>query len=154
MVDPRELVLIGCREWVALPDLRIRRLRAKIDTGARTSSLHADDIERYRVAGRDRVRFIVHPYRGDTRKIVRCTAELRDERVVRSSTGHEEARYVIGTTLAWGGVAWPIEVSLTSRHGMRYRMLIGRRALRGRCLVDPARASLLGQDPASAPPGA
>ena len=136
---------VGFREWVALPGLGIRQMQAKVDTGARTSSLHAEEIERVRLAGRDAVRFVVHPRRRTTRHAVQCIADLVDVHVVRSSTGHEEERFVIRTQLTWGGQSWPIDVNLTSRRAMGYRMLVGRRALRGRCVVDPSTSFLLGR---------
>jgi len=141
------LLVVGWREWIGLPALGIARLQAKVDTGARTSSLHAEDVHVFRQDGRERVRFVVHPRRRTTRIAVSCVADLQDRRIVRSSTGHEEERYVIRTLLAWGGRVAPIEVNLTSRHGMGYRMLVGRQALAGRCLVDAGRSFLLGSHP-------
>lgn len=141
------LLVVGWREWVGLPALGIARLQAKVDTGARTSSLHAEDVHIFKQDGRERVRFVVHPRRRTTRIAVSCVADLHDRRIVRSSTGHEEERYVVRTLLAWGGRTTAIEVNLTSRHGMGYRMLVGRQALAGRCLVDTSSSFLLGSHP-------
>lgn len=131
-----ELTVIGWREWVALPTLQVRRLRAKIDTGARTSSLHAEDCEEYDADGVTRVRFCVrtahHRYS--------CDAEVVDHRVVRSSNGQTEDRPVIRVDCRLGDVVWPIELTLTDRTPMRFPMLLGRRAMDRRFLVDPGRS--------------
>jgi len=141
--------VLGWREWVALPRLGIPRIKAKVDTGARTSTLHALDIEHFEEEGRERVRFLVHPqHRSDELEVV-CTADVVDRRGVRSSIGHRQHRVVIATTLALSPeLVWPIEVTLTSRSDMRFRMLLGRTALRGHMLVDPGRSYLTGGRPA------
>jgi ribosomal protein S6--L-glutamate ligase len=146
-------LLVGWREWVGLPDLCDVALKAKIDTGARTSALHAWNIEPYERRGAPWIRFEVHPLQGEDKPSVRCEAAVAGERLVRSSSGHAERRLVIVTTLALGGEEWPIELSLTRRDEMGFRMLIGRSALHRRAVVDPSRSFLL-RESARALPGA
>ncbi len=136
---PRPL-LVGWREWAGLPNLGVERIKAKIDTGARTSAMHAWRIEPFDDGGAPWVAFDLHPVQRDNRRIVTCRAPVEDRRRVKSSTGHAQTRYVIETTLALGGLTWPIELTLTRRDEMGFRLLIGRTALRRRALVDPARS--------------
>ncbi len=135
---------IGWREWVALPDLGVSRIKAKIDTGARTSALHAFDVEVVRRKGIDVVRFKVHPFQRDYRSTVVAQSPLIDEREVKSSSGHGTLRPVIRTRIRLGDRVWSIELTLTNRDAMGFRMLLGRSALRKRFLVDPG-ASFLGE---------
>ncbi|SIS71288.1 SSU ribosomal protein S6P modification protein [Roseivivax lentus] len=129
--DPAtDLIRFGWEEWVSLPDLGLPALRAKVDTGARTSALHASDIETFGPAGKPKVRFTVHPVPERQDLVIPCSAEIVDRRVVTSSNGEGESRYVIGTTINVGGEAWPIEMTLTNRSGMASRMLLGREALK------------------------
>lgn len=128
--------ILGWEEWVALPDLGLPAIRAKIDTGARTSALHAALIEPFGTRERPMVRFVVHPRRGRTEPEIVCTAPIADKREVTSSNGESETRYVIVTTLSVGGKSWPIEVTLTNRETMSARMLIGRQAIRADMFVD------------------
>ena len=132
-------LILGWQEWVALPLLGLPAIKAKIDTGARTSALHAFDIE---PANDGRITFKVHPIPRRADIIVTCDAKLIDSREVTSSNGETERRVVIETDIEIGGRRWPIEVTLTNRALMRTRMLLGRQALGGHALVDPA-ASLL-----------
>lgn len=138
----REQQPIGWREWVALPDLGVERIKAKVDTGARTSALHAFRIEGFERDGRPWARFDVHPNQRSTAGAIVSEAPLVDRRAVRSSSGRAEHRWVVRTTLEIGGVRWPIELTLTRRDAMGFRMLLGRQALRGRALVDPGRSWL------------
>lgn len=136
--------LIGWREWVGLPDLGIERIKAKIDTGARSCTLHAIDVRIVRRRGVDVVRFKVHPIQRNTHKTVRGEAPLLEERTVRSSSGHETVRPVIETTLELMGQRQTIELTLVNRDEMGFRMLLGRQALRP-FHIDAARSYLAGK---------
>lgn len=142
---PSERPVVGWREWVELPELGVDRIKAKIDTGARTSSLHAFGLERFRRDGREMVRFEAHPLQRDTSVRIPVEAELVDRRSVRSSTGTETVRPVIETDVTLLGQRWPIELSLIRRDLMGFRMLLGRQAIRGRFVVDPGRSFLGGK---------
>lgn len=123
-----------------LEQLRIARIKAKIDTGARTSSLHAIDIETFDQAGSKHVRFKVHPIQRSQKRLILCQAPVHDVRLVRSSSGLASERIVIVTTLCWHGKRWPIDVTLADRSQMGFRMLIGREAIRGHAIVDPTKS--------------
>ncbi|OOF11031.1 MULTISPECIES: ATP-dependent zinc protease [Salinivibrio] len=138
-------VSVGWREWVALPDLGIDRVKAKIDTGARTSCLHTFKIEEFDQNGEAWVRFWVHPHQGDDETHVQAEAKVLARRIVRDSGGHEQLRYVIQTTLQAGKLRYPIEMTLTARDNMRFRMLLGRTAMAGQMTVDPMHSFLLGK---------
>lgn len=127
---------IGWREWVGLPELGIRTIKAKIDSGARSSSLHAFDIEPFTRDGKPWVRFTVHPIQGNDDFVKHCEAAVLDRRQVRSSNGVASERVVILTTLEMIGQRLPIELTLANRDAMGFRMLIGREAIRGRFLID------------------
>ncbi len=132
--------VIGWREWVSLPDLAVSRIKAKIDTGARTSALHAFDIEVCEKNGQDWVRFTVHPYQKNDTEIQTCTCPVRDMRIITNSGGFQERRIVIITQLSIGQESWPIELTLTNRDEMGFRMLLGRTAIKGRFMVDPGKS--------------
>lgn len=129
--------VVGWREWVALPSLGIDRIKAKIDTGARTSVLHAYRIKPFRRRGKRFVRFYVHPVQNRRLPEVVCEAPVIDERVVTSSNGEQQYRYVVEAALRIGDLEWLIELTLTNRDEMSFRMLLGRQALRKRLLIDP-----------------
>lgn len=142
----KQKLIIGWEEWCRLPDLDLPAVKAKIDTGAKTSALHAFDIETFHEGGLHYVRFSVHPLQ-KRQKIVRvCKAPLVEERVVVSSNGEYERRPVIMTTIACGPALIETEITLTSRHKMAFRMLLGRTALKqAGFLVDPAKSFLQGR---------
>lgn len=135
----RQLV-IGWREWVALPQLGIARVKAKIDTGARSSSLHAFDVEEFDKNGRRFVRFRVHPIQRNSTITAYAEAEVLDYRNVKSSSGQKSLRPVIRTEIEALGQRWLIIVTLANRDEMGFRMLLGREAVRGRFLVDAGRS--------------
>jgi hypothetical protein len=139
-------LLLGWREWVALPGLGLPAVKAKIDTGARTSTLHAFYLESYRHRGERWVRFGVHPLQRRTDVVVHCTAPVLDRRTVRDSGGHRERRYVVATEVRIGTALWPVEMTLTNRDSMLFRMLLGRTAMRGRVRIDPGRSFLCGRE--------
>lgn len=130
--------ILGREEWVGLPALGLPSLKAKIDTGARTSALHATQIEPFLLNGAPWVAFKVHPVPRHSQIEIACQAPLLDQRNVTSSNGEPELRYVIATDLEIGDRLWPIEVTLTNRASMRLRMLIGRQALQSGMLIDPS----------------
>lgn len=135
---------VGWHEWVRLPCLGIDQMIAKIDTGALTSALHAVEIDRDYVGGAPWVKLKVHTDRHHPEKFLLTEAAVVDAREVRSSSGDAQRRLVIESDLIMGGTRWPIELSITDRKKMGFRMLLGRRAMAGRMLVDPAAAFLLG----------
>ncbi|HWL09874.1 MAG TPA: ATP-dependent zinc protease [Planctomicrobium sp.] len=135
-IQKNSLIRIGWREWVGLPDLGIESIKAKIDTGALTSSLHAFDVERFRKNRTDFVRFQVHPLQKNTEITISAVAPLIDVRPVRSSNGHVTERPVICTQVQLFEEVWTIELTLANRDQMGFRMLLGREALRRRFLVD------------------
>ena len=136
---------IGWREWVSLPDLGIETIKAKVDTGARTSSLHAFNLQEFRRDGRDMVRFEVHPEQKSTRHASLVEARLHDRRTVKSSTGDTQVRPVIRTRIEILDRCWEVELTLTARDEMGFRMLLGRQAIRGRFAVDPGTSFLNGR---------
>lgn len=141
----RTPITVGWREWVCLPRLGVEAIKAKLDTGAATSALHAVHIRRFSANGTDRVAFDVHPDQRTTTRTVSCVADVVDERPFKSSNGQRERRLVIRETLAIAGRQLPIEISLTNRDTMGFRMLIGRSAMKGRLMVDPGSSFCAGE---------
>lgn len=144
-IDGQRVVTVGWREWLALPQLGIPAIKAKVDTGARTSALHAHSLELFSERGAPHVRFVIRPLRRRPRLEITCEAAVIDRRIVSDSGGHKEKRYVIETLVQAGDAKWPIEVTLTNRDTMLFRMLLGRRAMEGRLIVDPNASYLLGR---------
>lgn len=142
---PEKRRVIGWREWVGLPELGIETIKAKVDTGARTSSLHALDVEELERDGVRMVRFRIHPDQHDDARVVEAEAPLCDHRRVTPSSGRPEMRPVVLATLTLCGLRFQAELTLTRRDAMGFRMLLGREATRGRFVVDPARSYLGGR---------
>jgi hypothetical protein len=138
-------IIIGWREWVALPSLGIPRIKAKIDTGARTSALHAFDITEAYKGKKSVVRFKLSPLRGHPGKVIQVEAPLLDKRIVKDSHGRKSLRPVICVTLELAEIRWDIEVTLIDRSDMAFRMLLGRQAIRSRFLINPGKSYLLGR---------
>lgn len=138
---------VGWREWICFPGLGIEAIKAKVDTGARTSTLHAFAVEPFERDGRAHVAFSIHPNQRDNNTVVNCEAPVADRRSVRDSGGHAEMRYVVETEICIGHHRLTAEVTLTDRDSMQFRCLLGRTALRKNFLVDSGRSYLIGQRP-------
>ena len=139
------LITVGWREWVKLPELELPAIKAKVDTGARTSALHAFELRPISENGIQRIEFSIHPFQRDLETVLICKADVIDKRNVMDSGGHQEKRWVIKTPMTIGGHTWPIEITLTARDNMKFRMLLGRNALKGRALVDSSASYLVGK---------
>lgn len=139
------LITVGWREWVLLPDLGLPEIKAKIDTGARTSCLHAFTVVPFSENGEDWVRFGIHPHQDDRETEIYCEAKVIDKRLVSDSGGHKEERYVISTDIVIAEQRWPIEITLTNRDTMLFRMLLGRTAMEQKIIVNPGKSFLLGK---------
>ena len=140
-----ELLTVGWREWLSLPELGLSLIKAKIDTGARTSCLHAFQVAPFTRDGEKWVRFGVHPHQDDLKTEVFCETKVIDERVVSDSGGHQENRYIIMTEVVLSDQRWPIEISLTNRDTMKFRMLLGRTAMDNRIIVNASESYLHGK---------
>ena len=138
-------MLIGWQEWCALPEFDIAYIKAKIDTGAKTSSLHAFNIKEFRKNNQKYVSFEIHPIQDDNDIVIKAKAKVIDQRNVMSSNGHKELRYVITTDLILGSAIIPIELTLSNRDPLRFRMLLGRDALSISSVIDPAKKNCLGK---------
>ena len=146
-ISEPNLATVGWREWISLPELGIEAIKAKVDTGARSSALHTGFIEPYEKNGVTMVRFGLRPHLGWPDHNVECHAEIADRRQVKDSSGNPEIRYFIRTPVQVGEGIWTIDLSLTSRTGLKFRMLLGREAVRRRVLVDPGKSYLTRKPP-------
>jgi len=138
-------IILGSEEWCSFPELGIPAIKARVDSGAKTSALHAINIAPFVKEGINWVKFDINPIQNNLKTVIHCEALLIDKRVVKSSSGFREQRYVIQTEIKIGDEIWKIEMTLTNRDSMGFRMLLGREAMSGRILVDPERNYLLGQ---------
>ena len=136
--------VIGSEEWVSLTELNIPYVKARIDSGAKTSSLHAINIQPFQKDNETWVNFDVFPIQNDGKRKISCRALVIDKRVVKSSSGNREHRYVVRTVISLNDEAWDVELTLTNRDSMGYRMLLGREAMMGRIIVDPSESFLAG----------
>ena len=141
----KNIAVIGWREWAGLPELGIKWIKVKVDTGARSSALHAYDVHEFQRDGETWVRFKVHPMQRKSLKCTEAEAKILEYRMVRSSNGKSEKRPVIETKVDLLGVCLPVELTLTNRDAMGFRMLLGRQAIRKRFLVDSSRSYYGGQ---------
>ena len=144
-MKPRAKLEVGWREWVSLPDLGLAGIKAKVDTGARTSALHAHQVRTFRRKGERWVRFRIWPLQQTKAPELVCEARVLERRLVADSGGHRELRFVIQTRLAIGNMEYPIEMTITRRDTMLFRMLLGRTAMKGRIIVNPGRSYLTGK---------
>ncbi len=150
-MSPQPAPIVGWRERIGLPELGVAAISAKTDTGARTSAIHAAQIEPYLKGGAPWVRFVVHPRRQDSQRSLECHAAVSDQRPVRNSGGQARTRYFIETTFVIGSHAFTAQLSLADRRQMGYRMLLGRTALRRRFLVDVSGSFVQGRPEGDAP---
>lgn len=137
--------IIGWREWVSFPTLNAGNIKAKIDTGARTSTLHAFEVNFFEEERLKMVSFLMHPDQYSMEKVVQCESQLWDTRWVTDSGGHKELRPIIKTEIQLGQLQWQIEITLTKRDDMRFRFLLGRAAIPKNFLIDISHSYLLGK---------
>src|SRR5690554_14901 len=130
-------VIVGSEEWCSLPQLKVPAIKVRVDSGAKTSALHAEQITPFEKDGEAWVKFNIHPIQRTGKSAISCEAKVIDRRIIKSSTGTRESRYVINTEISLGDHKWTIELTLTNRDSMGYRMLLGREAMTGRLIVDP-----------------
>jgi len=142
---PKIKTTIGWREWVAFPDFGIDRIKAKIDTGARSSAMHAWNIQEFEQNGELWVTFEAHPDQRSNQRRLACEAQVVERRKIRSSSGHHETRYVVSVKLEIANETRVIELTLTNRDEMGFRLLLGRTALSGYYIIDPGRSYLIGK---------
>jgi hypothetical protein len=140
-----QLPMLGWREWVALPAFGIAQIKAKIDTGARSSALHAETLEPYSKGGENWLMFTVQPMQKQNELLIECHAPIKDRRLVSDSGGHKQRRYVIETQLLFGQHLIQAEITLTNRDSMRFRMLLGRTAMNKHFIIDPNASYLQGK---------
>lgn len=139
-------ILIGNIEICHLPELGVADLHMRVDTGAKTSSLHVDAIQKFKKGGKPWVRFDLHPDFYNLDEVIACEAPLHDVRRIKSSNGQSQQRYVIQTPMCLGDVEWPIEITLTDRSEMSYLMLLGREGMADKVIIDPSETYLAGSE--------
>lgn len=137
-------MIIGWREWIRFPDFDNVAIKAKIDTGAQTSAIHAWNIKTFSENGEDIAQFDLHPLQDDKKTIIRAKAPIVDCRNIKSSNGQTEERIVISTQIEIAGRTWPVELTLSRRDEMGYRMLLGRTAMKNQLIVDPSKSFCAG----------
>jgi len=142
-IDRRRIT--GWREWVGLPALGVTQIKAKLDTGARTSALHAFDMETFWRDEELWVRFSVHPFQRDDKKVIACESAVEGIRTVTNPGGRRQKRLLIRTDITLGDETWPMDLSLTDRDEMGFRLLIGRTAMHRNLIVDPDRSYRVGK---------
>lgn len=135
-------IKVGWWEWIALPEVGLKKMKAKVDSGAATSCLHATDIQPFDREGRLWVKFIAH---GDKKEETACEFPVHNYRKIKSSNGQEQFRYVIETEVVIGGKPFRTEFTLTRRNKMKYRALLGRRLLAPHCLIECDQESICGE---------
>ena len=138
MTELEDKIIVGSQEWCGFPELGVPAIKARVDSGATTSSIHAFNIQPFKRHGESWVSFEIHPLQGNRRTTLKCESRVVDRRMIRSSSGITEKRYVISTPLSLGYRVWDIELTLANRDSMGFRMLLGRQAMSDRILVDPA----------------
>jgi len=141
-----EKIIVGNLELCSLPEIKIHNIEMRVDTGAKTSSLHVDNVNKFTKKGKPWVKFDIHPDAYNVDDVIECKAALHDVRNVKSSNGVSEERYVIKTEMKLGDTSWPIEITLTDRSDMNYLMLLGRQGMGETVLVDPSKTFLLESD--------
>lgn len=139
-MSEKKKLIIGWREWVKLPDLEINKIKVKVDTGARTSSIHADNLKFYHRGDKEFVKFDICPEQKNNKKVISCHAQVVDYRRVKSSNGQTEKRPVISTSIELFDKKWNIEITLTNRDEMGFRMLLGRTSFQGKFIVDVSKS--------------
>lgn len=137
--------IIGSEEWCSFPELGIPAIKARVDSGAKTSSIHAFNIQPFRRSGKTWVSFEIHPIQNNRRTVIRCERPVIDKRVIKSSSGLSETRYVVNAHLKLGEELWEVELTLANRDSMGFRMLLGREAMQNRLIVDPSEKNILGE---------
>lgn len=145
MSKPTSKKVIGSEEWCSFPELGVPAIKARVDSGAKTSSIHAFNIQPFRRGKQSWVSFEIHPIQNNRRTVIRCERPIVDKRVVKSSSGLSETRYVVCATIKLGDDLWDIELTLANRDSMGFRMLLGREAMQDRLIVDPSEKCILGQ---------
>jgi ribosomal protein S6--L-glutamate ligase len=134
-----QYIVVGSEEWCALPELNIPAIKARVDSGAKTSAIHASNVIKFNRDGELWVSYEIHPIQKNRRVIVQCESKVHDIRMVKNTGGLSEKRFVIKTPLVMDGKVWDIEVTLANRDSMGFKMLLGREAMNGRILVNPER---------------